>query len=260
MTSTPVAGASFGRSANTRRGHMITKGHMAAWANARNIVDVLDVQEGRGYPSSIENATVVSYVYDPSVLAHDLELRFSKIEDRGVSALNRLRAGIDPYPGDPEAIIEFLDMHLHRGRYANKAGDSQQASLFMTDGSVQESELNYADLLSLAHDHPDTLRRPTLGMETWPWQIYTTTNLWTGDGAVMLWRPNAESELATVTFPLSPTQLLVIGDDVPTDFDMGRAIARNSRRWVIGEKGTLPIEAIRRMKAEQDTSRSLPQR
>ncbi|WP_218682638.1 DUF4238 domain-containing protein [Microbacterium sp. BF1] len=234
---------------------MITKGHLAAFADDRNVVDVLDVLEGRGYPSSIENATVVSYVYDPSVFTHDLEKQFAEIEDKGVGALNRLRAGVIPTGPDKLAVIEFLDMHLHRGRYADRAGDSQPATLFMKDGSVEETHLNYGDLISLAHDHPDTLRLTSFGLEGWQWQIYTTTNLWTGDGAVMLFRPNPDHPLSTVTFPLSPTQLLVIGDDVPTDFDMSRAIARRSRRWVVGPRGNLPIEAIRRMKAEVDATR-----
>ncbi|MFB8191349.1 DUF4238 domain-containing protein [Microbacterium sp. NPDC055988] len=245
-------GASFGRSSATRRGHMITKGHLAAFANERNVVDVLDVLEGRGYPSSIENATVVSYVYDPAVFNHNLEKQFAAIEDTGVGALNRLRAGKKPSESDQLAVIEFLDMHLHRGRYADRAGDSQPATLFKTDGSIEQSRLNYGDLISLAHDHPDTLRLTKLDLEKWSWQIYTTTNLWTGDGAVMLWRPDADHELSTVTFPLSPTQLLVIGEDIPTDFDMSRAIAMRSRRWVVGPRGALPIEAIKRMKAERD--------
>lgn len=233
---------------------MITKGHLAAFANERNVVDVLDVLEGRGYPSSIENATVVSYVYDPAVFTHDLEKRFAAIEDKGVGALNRLRNGEVPTIGDQLAVIEFLDMHLHRGRYADRAGDSQPAILFKTDGTVEEAHLNYGDLMSLAHDHPNTLRLIGRDLEQWQWQIYTTTNLWTGDGAVMLWRLDADHKLSTVTFPLSPTQLLVIGEDIPTDFDMSRAIATRSRRWVIGPRGALPIEAIKRMKAERDGS------
>lgn len=178
---------------------MITKGHLAAFANDRNVVDVLDVLEGRGYPSSIENATVVNYVYDPAVFTHDLEKRFAAIEGKGVGALNRLRNGEVPTIGDQLAVIEFLDMHLHRGRYADRAGDSQPAILFKTDGTVEEAHLNYGDLMSLAHDHPNALRLIGRDLEQWQWQIYTTTNLWTGDGAVMLWRPDADHELSPGT-------------------------------------------------------------
>lgn len=230
---------------------MVTKGYIAAWANDRNVVDVLDVHEGRGFPSSIENATVMSYVYDPSVMTHDLEGRFADIEARGMSGITRLRAGESPSKAETQSVIEFLDMHLHRGRYANRAGDSQPARLFMTDGSVQDAELNYGDLLSLAHDHPDTLRLTTLGLERWTWQLFSTNGLYTGDGAVLLWRPDSNSDLSTVTFPLSPTQLLVIGDPIPEDFNVNLAIVNNCRRWIVGQQGTLPIEAMKKLKPQR---------
>lgn len=51
-----------------KRGHMVSKGYIEAWADSRNVVDVIDIQDRRGFPTSIHNATVVSYVYDPKVL------------------------------------------------------------------------------------------------------------------------------------------------------------------------------------------------
>ena len=40
--------------------HMVSKGYIREWADARKIVDVLDLQDGRGYPSSYLSATVVA--------------------------------------------------------------------------------------------------------------------------------------------------------------------------------------------------------
>ncbi len=117
---------------------MVTKSYLKAWANERNVVDVLDVQEGRGYRSTVGDASVVSYVYDSEVLTHDLEGAVSVIETAAAPAFARLRAGEELSPHDAAAVIAFLDMHLHRGRYADRVGARQPALLFMEDGSVQE--------------------------------------------------------------------------------------------------------------------------
>ena len=76
-----------------KRAHMVSKGYIRAWADERNIVDVLDLQDGRGYPSSYLSATVVSYGYDPKVLTHDLEQDYSYIENSGTPAIVKLRNG-----------------------------------------------------------------------------------------------------------------------------------------------------------------------
>lgn len=230
---------------------MVTKSYIKAWADERNVVDVLDVQEGRGYLSAIGDASVVSYVYEPEVLGHDLESAFSVIEGSGVTAMGKLRAGEEMTLPDLTAVIAFLDMHLHRGRYANRVGARQPALLYMVDGSVREAELNYGDLLSLAHHHPDTLRLTSLGLEQQVWKIYPIEGLWTGDGAVLLFAPGGGQEPTSIAFPLSPTQLLVIGDDLPEDIDMNRLIGLRSRRWVVGQRGTLPIDAVKRIKAQR---------
>lgn len=225
----------------TRRSHMVTGSYISAWADKKNVLDVLDVQEGRGYPSSYKNASIVSYVYDPAVLTVDLEAEYGAIEGRGMAAFKKLRAGKELLEEETQAAITFLDMHLHRGRYANRAGVRVSASMLMEDGTTQEADLSLGDMLLLAHQHTETLRLTSRGLEQWTWQVYTTESLYTGDGAVLLWRPDAEHDLTTVTFPLSPTQLLVIGDDVPVGLDINRAIVSNCRRWVIGQRGTLPI-------------------
>jgi hypothetical protein len=61
----------------------------------------------------------------------------------------------------------------------------------------------------------------------------------TGDGAVLLWRPTDGAEISTISFPLSPTQLLVIGEDLPDDVPHNRLLAENSKRWIVGARGTL---------------------
>lgn len=232
---------------------MVTGSYISAWANEKNVLDVLDVQDGRGYHSSYKNASIVSYVYDPGVLTVDLENRYADVEGQGMAAFTKLRAGEGLCQEEAEAVIAFLDMHLHRGRYADRAGVRVPAMLLMKDGTTQEKDLLLGDMLLLTHEHADTLRLTSRGLEKWTWQIFTTDSLYTGDGAVLLWRPDAEHDLSTVTFPLSPTQLLVIGDDVPSDLNINRFIVHNCRRWIVGQRGTLPIEQMKRIKAERDS-------
>lgn len=232
---------------------MVTGSYIRAWADEKNVLDVADVQDGRGYKSSYKNASIVSYVYDPAVMAVDLENRYAEIEDRGMSAIAKLRAeqGLDQK--EAEAAIAFLDMHLHRGRYADRAGVRVPAVMLMKDGTTQEKDLLLGDMLVLTHEHSDTLRLTSRGLERWTWQIYTTDVLFTGDGAVLLWRPDAQHDFSTVTFPISPTQLLVIGDDIPSDLNVNRFIVNNCRRWVVGQRGTLPLERINQIKAQQES-------
>lgn len=239
-TTPPTGDSPKDSGSETRRGHMVTKSYLKAWADKKNVIDVLDVQEERGFRSSISNASVVSYVYDPAVLTVNLEAEYGAIEDKGASAFTRLRTGRMTLE-DQEAIVRFMDMHLHRGRYADRAGHEVDAVLMMTDGTHQDAKLTLGDMLMLTHQHPDTLRLTDLDLPSWTWKIYPIENLYTGDSAVLLWRPNADSDLQTVTFPLSPTQLLVIGEDLPEDLNMNRFIVNNCRRWIVGQKGSLPI-------------------
>lgn len=259
MTSTSADTAEGGRpsrgkpsASGTRRGHMVTGSYISAWADKRNVLDVLDVQEGRGYPSSYKNASIVSYVYDPAVLTVDLEAEYGAIEGRGMAAFSKLRAGENLLEEETRAAVAFLDMHLQRGRYADRAGVRVPAVLLMQDGTTQETDLLLGDMLLLTHQHADTLRLTSRRLEEWTWQVFTTDSLYTGDGAVLLWRPDAEHDLTTVTFPLSPTQLLVIGDDVPAALDINRAIVSNCRRWVVGQRGTLPIDQMKQIRPQGD--------
>jgi hypothetical protein len=97
-----------------KRGHMVSEGYIKAWADKRNVVDVIDVQDRRGFSTSVHNATVVSYVYDPNVLTRDLEKAYSKIEDFGTPVIVKLREGESLADEEFDAMITFLDMHLDK--------------------------------------------------------------------------------------------------------------------------------------------------
>src|SRR5699024_11932702 len=75
----------------TRRSHMVSRGYISAWADKKNVVDVLDLQDGRGYSSSIMNASVVSYAYHSEVLTQELEAEYARIESTGIFAYTKLR-------------------------------------------------------------------------------------------------------------------------------------------------------------------------
>jgi hypothetical protein len=219
--------------------HMVSKGYIRAWANAKKIVDVLDLQDGRGYPSSYEKATVVSYAYDPNVLTRNLERDYSLIESNGTPALVKMRKGEPLTTAETRAVIAFLDMHLDRGRYADRTKVRAPAVVLRTDGRIEHTELALGDALLLSQSFQDVLRLTTLGLEQWPWQVREARGLATGDGAVLLWRPTDGAEISTISFPLSPTQLLVIGEDLPDDVPHNRLLAENSKRWIVGARGTL---------------------
>lgn len=219
--------------------HMVSKGYIRAWANAKKIVDVLDLQDGRGYPSSYEKATVVSYAYDPNVLTRNLEQDYSLIESNGAPALVKMRKGEPLTTAETRAVIAFLDMHLDRGRYADRTKVRAPAVVLRTDGRIEHTELALGDALLLSQSFQDVLRLTTLGLEQWPWQVREARGLATGDGAVLLWRPTDGAEISTISFPLSPTQLLVIGEDLADDVPHNRLLAENSKRWIVGARGTL---------------------
>jgi hypothetical protein len=219
--------------------HMVSKGYIRPWADAKNIVDVLDLQDGRGYRSSYLKATVVSYAYDPNVLIRDLEKDYADIENSGTPAIVKLRDGHTLATAEKRAVIAFLDMHLDRGRYADRTKVRAPSVVLKTDGQVEHTELALGDILLLSQAFQEVLRLTTMGLEQWPWQIREARGLATGDGAVLLWRPTDGAEISTVSFPLSPTQLLMIGENLPDDIPHNSLLAKNSRRWIVGIKGTL---------------------
>lgn len=226
-----------------KNAHMVSKGYIRAWADKRNVVDVIDLQDGRGYPSSYLSATVVSYGYEPEVLTRDLERDYGRIEDRGIPAIVKLRKGNTLTAVERSAVVAFLDMHLDRGRYADQAKVRVPAVVLKTGGRIEHAELSLGDRLLLSQSFEDVLRLTTLGLERWPWQVREAQGLVTGDGAVLLWQATKGADICTVSFPLSPTQLLVIGndflDDVRFNPELNPRLAENSRRWIVGARGTL---------------------
>lgn len=224
-----------------KRAHMVSKGYIRAWADAKNLVDVIDLQDGRGYPSSVENATVISYGYEPEMLTWDLERDYWRIENVGIPAIVRLRNGHTLKAAEQIALIDFLDMHLDRGRYADQGKLRVPAVVLKIGGQIEHAELTVGDRLLLSQSFQEVLRLTRLGLEQWPWNVREARHLATGDGAILLWKPTNGSEISTLSFPLSPTQLLVIGEDLPDDVDLNRRLAMNSKRWIIGVKGTLRL-------------------
>ncbi len=225
-----------------KRGHMVSKGYISAWADDRNRVEVIDVQHKRGFTTSYLNATVVSYVYDPKVLTHDLERAYWAIEDAGTPVIVKLRERArELSDADRSAMIAFLDMHLARGRYADQATLRVPAVLVMTDGTTQDTELALGDVLTLSQSRQDVFRLSSLPLGEWDWKVLDAVGLATGDGAVLLWRPTKDGEVCTISFPLSPTKLLVIGNDLPDDIPLNARVAQNSRRWIVGAKSSLNL-------------------
>jgi len=229
---------------SVKRGHMVSKGYIRAWADRRNVVEVIDIQDRRGFPTSINDATVVSYVYDPEVLAHDLEMAYSHIEDVGIPVMVKLREGGHSLTDtERDSMIAFLDMHLNRGRYADQTKLRAPALVLKSGGEVEKAELHLGDVLLLSQSHPEVTTLRTLGLGLWEWKVWPVEGLVTGDGAVLLWGSSPKNaEICTVTFPISPTQLLVIGRDLPDGMPMNDRIASNSRRWIVGSRGSLNLD------------------
>lgn len=227
-----------------RRAHMLTKGYIRAWADERNRVDVIDVGRHRGYPSSVNNATVRNYAYEPNVLSHDLERDYSVVESQGLQAIAKLR-GEDPTLDDDAvaAMISFLDMHLDRGRYADQTEVRTPAVLLKADGTIQDVEFNVADRLLLSQSMKDIVRLKALGLESREWQILPGEFV-TGDGAVLLFRETEGADVCTVAFPLSPTQLILIGKPFEGPVPLNPLIASKSRRWLVGRPGSLRKGAL----------------
>jgi hypothetical protein len=194
-----------------KRSHMVSKGYLRLWGDARDPVEVLDLELGLGFVSSIQNATVVSYAYDPDVGSRDLEGQFDRIESAGISAMRKLRHQQNLTMSERKHVVAFLDMHLDRGRYADHTQIRVAAVLLKTDGDVENAALNLADRMILSQSKSDAVRLAVLKPEERPWAVASTENLATGDGAVLLWETTSGAGISTITFPLSLTQLLAIG-------------------------------------------------
>ena len=60
-----------------------------------------------------------------------------------------------------------------------------------------------------------------------------------------LWRQTGSDEATTVTFQLSPTEVLVIGRELSSPIDLNIVIAMKSRRWLVARSGGLNEEVVR---------------
>lgn len=248
-----------------RRAHVLSKGYIRAWADERKRVDVIDIARNHGYPSSVNNATVRSYAYEPNVLIRNLEQEYSVIESNGMRAIAKLR-GEDLSLDDKTlaAMIAFLDMHLDRGRYADQTEVRTPAVLLKTDGTIEDVEFNLADRLLLSRSMGDVIRLHALGLGSWEWRVVAGEFV-TGDGAVLLFRESEGADVCTVAFPLSPTQLLLIGKPFDHPVALNPLIASKSRRWLVGRPGSLrkgilvPVEGVEAaLMGDSELARSRP--
>lgn len=55
----------------------------------------------------------------------------------------------------------------------------------------------------------------------------------TGDGAVMLWRKRSSAPISAVSFPVSPTRLLVLGDGLDGLTVPLNTLMSNCRGWLV---------------------------
>lgn len=228
-----------------KRAHMVSRAYLAAWANEKGLVDVADLEQERVSTTSTTNATVVRYAYETEVMNHDLEGGFAKIESAGISALAELRNTRTLTIDRRRAVVAFLDMHLERGRFADQTQTRSPAILLMGDGTTKESELNLGDRLLLSQHMKDIERLSLQGCEQWPWTIRYAGGFVTGDGAVILWRDVGSKSVCTVTFPISPTELLVIGRDLHIQLDLNVLLAMKSRRWLVGAPGAFGKDQVK---------------
>lgn len=223
--------------------HMITQSYLKAWADSWGKVDVVDIEDRRVRPATVKSATTVEFAYRPAVLTHNVEADYGRIESQGVPVIVKLRETEVISPVERARMVAFLDMHLDRGRYANQAKILTPGLALMADGRVESINLNLADRISLSQSLPEVLRLRDLGLESWEWEVREARNLVTGDGAVLLWSTDDSDDLEGVTFPLSPTQLLVIGPGLPGQPDLNGLVRKNSRRWIVGSRGAfVPID------------------
>lgn len=232
------------RPSKVKRAHMLSKGYLRAWVDSQNEVDVIDIEKRLGLKSRLGNATVVKYAYDPKLLTRDLEGQFEKIETRGIPALFKLRHGHSLSADEKSNVVDFLDMHLDRGRYADQAQVSTPATVLKTGVRVEAAELNLGDRFLLSQSMKDVMRLSSMELERLPWVVHDTTGLVTGDGAVMLWCESEGSPVTAVTFPLAPTKMLVIGrTTVPMIPErLNDLMTRKCRRWIVGAVGSLNLD------------------
>lgn len=227
-----------------KRAHMVSRAYLKQWADKGGNVEVIDIQDRRGFTTDVVNATVVSYAYEPDLLNRDLEREFAEVEARGTPAIAKLRYGHLLSTEEKSDVVNFLDMHLQRGRFADQTKVRTSAIVLKTDGKTEEAELNLADCLMLSQYMEGPVRLASLEVEAWKWTTHRSENLATGDGAVLLWKERKEGALTAVTFPLAPDQVLLIGSPADLRFldSLNARLAENSRKWIVGQRGSLNLE------------------
>jgi hypothetical protein len=125
----------------------------------------------------------------------------------------------------------------------------------MIDGAARDIELRLGDMTLLTRDREPGPKLTELGLERREWTVWEVDDIPTGDGAVMLWGSSAET-VSVVTFPLSPTQLLLIGDELPRGVPFKMRLAMNCRRWIVGKKGSLNFKQAAVIAAERARERA----
>lgn len=210
---------------------MVTRGYLAEWANERGAIYVWDAESRVAGARSVRDATVVSYAYRTEHANLDLEAHYAAVEGNGIATFRTLTAGGTLSNAGQAAVIAFLDMHLERGRYADQASVRLPIG---TTGGFQMAEMGLGDRLVLSDSmNREVIRIANLGVESWIWRVATVNSgLVTGDGAVLMWERTSGSGIETVTFPLSPTKLLLVGQPLP-DVPISNLIAGNCRRWLV---------------------------
>lgn len=115
----------------------------------------------------------------------------------------------------------------------------------MTNGAARGVELRLGDMTLLTRGREPGPRLTELGLEQRVWRVWEVDDIPTGDGAVMLWGSSVGTcgeSVSVVTFPLSPTQLLLIGDELPVGVPFKMRLAMSCRRWIVGKKGSLRFD------------------
>lgn len=220
-----------------KRAHMVSKGYLTAWANERGLVHVWDAEKLVSGVRPVGDATVVRYAYRTELIGHNLEAEYGRIESRATPALRNLATGGSLTSDGEVAVLDFLDMHQERGQYADQAEVRiPVAAGNIYAGSVSMEQMGLGDRLTLARDtDTEAVRVSSLGVKRWRWRVLPVdSGLATGDGAVMLWRKRSSAPISAVSFPVSPTRLLILGDGLDgLTIPLNTLLMSNCRRWLV---------------------------
>jgi len=219
---------------------MVSRGYLENWANGRGQVFVHDKDRPEHSGArSLADATVVRYAYRTDLTTLDLEGEYAGIEGKGIPGIRSLAAGgVVSEPGRA-AVIDFLDMHRERSGFADQARVTVPlAAGDLHSRTVRKVEAGMGDRIVLSRAVDTTrVRVRDLPVHRWRWRIVPVeSGLVTGDGAVLLWADR--KDVTAVSFPLSPTRLLVIGNGLDgVRIPINRLIADRCKRWVVSRIG-----------------------